>query len=77
MFESLGEYDKAKENLEKALAMTIDIGDKKGVGRCYGNLGTVFKSLGEYDEAKNTLRKHLSSKEKLVTDKEKQVVMET
>ena len=30
-----------------------EIGDKaEEVGRCYGNLGTVFCSLGEYVKAK-------------------------
>ena len=52
MFQSLGQYDKAKEYLEKALAIIIQIGDKKGEASSYGNLGTVFQSLGQYDKAK-------------------------
>ena len=30
VFQSLGEYDKAKDYLEKALAIKIEIGDKQG-----------------------------------------------
>ena len=59
MFQSLGQYDKAKEYLEKALAIRIQIGDKKGEARSYLNLGTVFESLGQYDKAKEYLQKAL------------------
>ena len=52
MFQSLGEYQKAKEYYEKALVIATQIGDG-GVERvCYGNLETVFQSLGEYQKAK-------------------------
>ena len=50
-FEFLGQYDKAKEYLEKGLAVTMQIGDKKGEANSYENLGTVFQSLGQYDKA--------------------------
>ena len=60
MFKSLGQYDKAKEYLEKALAVQIEIGDKEGEATSYGNLGTVFKSLGQYDKAKEYLEKALA-----------------
>ena len=52
MFESLGQYDKAIEHLEKALVVRTEIGDRKGEASCYGILGNVFKSLGQYDKAK-------------------------
>ena len=52
---SLGEYHKAKEYTEKALAIQIEIGDKEGEAADYGNLGTVFTSHGEYDKAKKYL----------------------
>ena len=63
LFQSLGEYEKAKENLEKALAIRIKISDRRGEAADYGNLGTIFQSLGDYimTEPKNTLRKHLRS----------------
>ena len=47
VFQSLGEYDKTKEYLQKALVITTEIGDRKGEGTCYGNLGTAFQSLGK------------------------------
>ena len=39
VFQSLGEYDKAREYLEKALAIIVEIGDKEGEAADYGNLG--------------------------------------
>jgi len=47
---SLGEYDKAKESIEKAPAITIQIGGKEGEATSYGDLGTVLVSLGQYDK---------------------------
>ena len=35
MFQSLGEYQKAKEHHGKALAIKIEIGDMKGEGKMY------------------------------------------
>ena len=52
MFYSLGEYQKAKEHHEKALAIRNEIGDREGEAVAYGNLGTVFSSLSEYHNAK-------------------------
>ena len=57
MFESLGEYIKAKEYFEKALAIKIQIGDKQGEATLYGSLGAVFQALGEYDKAIEYLEK--------------------
>ena len=54
MFQSLGEYDKAKEYLSRALAIRIQIDDKKGEAADYANLGTLFKSLVEYEEARSS-----------------------
>ena len=59
VFISLGEYDKAKEYLEKALAIKTRIVDKQGEAAIYSNLGTVFKRLREYDKAKEYLEKKL------------------
>ena len=52
VFHSLGQYDKAKEYLQKALIIRTEIGDRKGEATDYGNLGTVFQSLGQHDKAK-------------------------
>ena len=62
MFISLGDYVKANEYLEKALAIAIEIGDRKGEGSRYGNLRSVFISLGDYVKANEYLDnlKHLN-----------------
>ena len=51
MFKSIGNYAQAQEYHEKALAIRLEIGDRKGEAADYGNLGTVFQSLGNYDKA--------------------------
>ena len=60
MFYSLGEYKKAKEYYEKALAITMEIGDREGEGAAYGNLGNVFHSHSEYKKAKEYHEKALA-----------------
>ena len=60
MLQSLGEYHKAKEYLEKALAINMEIGDRAGVAVNYGNLGTVLISNGEYHKAKEYQEKALA-----------------
>ncbi|CAH3043802.1 unnamed protein product [Pocillopora meandrina] len=60
VFGSLGEYHKAKEYHEKALAIAIEIGDRSGEGTTCGNLGSVFDSLGEYRKAKEYHEKALA-----------------
>ncbi|PFX12113.1 Tetratricopeptide repeat protein 28 [Stylophora pistillata] len=57
---SLGEYDKCKNLLVKALAIKVDIGDKEGEATEYGNLGTVFQSLGNYETAQEYHKKALA-----------------
>ena len=56
----LGEYVKAKKYLEKALAINIEIGDREGEAKTYGNLGTALIYLGEYIKAKEYLLKALA-----------------
>ena len=60
MFHSLGEYVKAKEYYEKALAISMEIGNRAGEATSYGNLGNVFLSLGEYVKAKEYYEKALA-----------------
>ena len=52
VFHSIGEDVKAKEYHEKALAITMEIGDRKGEAKVYGSLGNVFFSLGLRVKAK-------------------------
>ena len=54
------EYQKAKEYQEKALAVAMEIGDRKGEVATYGNLGAVFDSLGECQKAKEYHEKALA-----------------
>ena len=62
MFQSIGEYAKAEENLQKALTITTAIGDKDGEGSCYIILGNVFQSVGEHAKAEEYLHKALTIK---------------
>ena len=60
MFISLVDYVKTIEYLEKALAIAIEIGDRQGEGRCYGNLGSVSSYFGDYVKANEYLEKALA-----------------
>ena len=66
VFQSVGKYDKAKEYLEKGLAIRIQIGDKTGEASSYGNVGTVFQSVGENENAKEYLERALAMRNKSV-----------
>ena len=57
---SFGDYSKAKESFEEALAISIEKGDTKEEATCYGMLGAVFQGLRQYDEAKKNLEKQLA-----------------
>ncbi|MFM6658109.1 MAG: tetratricopeptide repeat protein, partial [Microcystis panniformis] len=50
-YNSLGEYQKAIEFHQQSLAITREIGDRKGEANSYNNLGNVYDSLGEYQKA--------------------------
>ena len=65
IFESLGEYVKAKEHSEKALAIAEKIGDRKIEAECYVNLGCIFESQGEYVKAQEDFEKALAIAEKI------------
>ncbi|KAL9986343.1 hypothetical protein ACROYT_G000481 [Oculina patagonica] len=60
MFHSLGEYVMAKEYHEKALAIRINIGDRKEEATVYVNLGMVFQHLGDYTKSNECLEKALA-----------------
>ena len=60
VFQSLGQYQKAKEFHEKALAIAIDIGDRQGEGISNGNIGTVLQSLGQHQKTKEYCEKALA-----------------
>lgn len=52
VFLLLGEHVKAKEYHEKALVITIEIGDREGEAVCYGFLGVICQHQEEYVKAK-------------------------
>ena len=60
LFISLSEYDKARDYLEKALAIKIEIGDRSGEAAIYSNLGTLFQSLRQNGKAREYLEKALA-----------------
>ncbi|XP_067047458.1 tetratricopeptide repeat protein 28-like [Acropora muricata] len=47
----MGDDQKAIEYYEKRLKIAIEIGDRGGEGRAYGNLGNAYQSLGNYQKA--------------------------
>ena len=58
VYHSVGECEKAKEYLEKSLAINKEIGNRRGEADCNGNLGTVYVvSVGEYNKAREHLEK--------------------
>ena len=56
---SLGNFRKAIECHEKHLKIAIEIGDRAGEGRAYGNLGNGYGSLGDFAKAIEYHEKHL------------------
>lgn len=47
VFQSVGDYTRAKENFNKVIVIRKEIGDKKWEASSYGNLGDVFASVSE------------------------------
>ena len=64
VFKSLGEYVKAKENYETALAIAEKNGDWVTEATCCERLGSVFQFVGEYIKAKQYYEKALAIVEK-------------
>ena len=57
VFQSLGEYVKAKEYYETALAIAEKNGDWETEATCCERLGSVFQFVGEYIKAKQYYEK--------------------
>ena len=70
VYNSLGEYNQAKEMQEKALMIRKKIygEDHAKVATCYNNLATVYHSLGEYNQAKELFAKTLMICRKIFDD---------
>ena len=57
MLYKLGENLKAKDYVERALAIATEIRDKEGEASCCENLGALLHSRGECDTAKQYLQR--------------------
>ncbi|KAL9986600.1 hypothetical protein ACROYT_G000769 [Oculina patagonica] len=62
LFKHLGEYNKAKEYLERAIAITQEIGDRRIEASSYSTLGAVLHSL-EYLEKALAIRKEIGDRD--------------
>ncbi|XP_068714080.1 tetratricopeptide repeat protein 28-like [Montipora foliosa] len=58
-FQLMGDIKKAIEYLKKHLTTAIAIGDRRGEGVAYGNLGNAYYSLSDYRKAVEYHEKHL------------------
>ena len=76
MYESLGEYNQAKELHEKALIIykTIFGEDHANVARSYNNLALVYDSLREYNQAKELHEKALTIRKNIFGEDHADVV---
>ena len=62
---SLGDSRKSIECHEKHLKIAIEIGDRRGEGAAYGNLGNCYQSLGDYRKSIEYHEKHLRIAKKI------------
>ena len=67
MYDRLGEYNQAKERLEKALTIRKKIFGENdaNVAASYNNLASVYDRLGEYNQAKELHEKALTIRKKV------------
>ena len=67
MYDSLGEYNQAKELHKKALSIlkTIFGEDHTDIATSYNNFDSVYDTLGEYNQAKELQEKALTIRKKI------------
>ena len=67
VYNSLGEYNQAKDLHEKALTIRKKIFDEDhaDVATSYSNLALVYNSFGEYNQAKELYEKALTIRKKI------------
>ena len=65
VYQSVGEYEKARQHLDEITSDQKEIGDRNGEAACYTNLGNVYQSVGEYEKAKQHLEKSLLIKKEI------------
>lgn len=60
-YELQGDLDQSLQNYETCLAIYQEIGNKKGIALCTGNIGTIFYEMGENEKALTYALKNFSS----------------
>ncbi|HWT01783.1 MAG TPA: CHAT domain-containing protein [Pyrinomonadaceae bacterium] len=55
VYQALGEYGKALDHYNRALALQKKVGDKSGQAETLNNLGALYDHFGEYDRALDSL----------------------
>ena len=75
-YQSLSDYQKGIEDHGKDLKIAIEIGDRAGEGRAYGNYGNAY--LSERNDRKHIeyLKKYLKIARKSLMEPEKEEPME-
>ena len=65
VYTSVGEYDEAREHLDKALAIKKEISDRNGEADCYMRFGTMHLSVDEYGNAREHFEKSLEIRKEI------------
>ncbi|MEH2214845.1 CHAT domain-containing tetratricopeptide repeat protein, partial [Nostoc sp.] len=65
IYSSLGQYPKALEYLQQALAIRKQIGDRSGIGNSLNNIGFIYSSLGQYPKALEYLQQALAIRKQI------------
>ncbi|TVU52218.1 MAG: tetratricopeptide repeat protein, partial [Arthrospira sp. PLM2.Bin9] len=55
----LSQYPQAWESLQQSLALYHEIGDKAGIAKSWGQLGSIQRNRGNWDEAERLYRQYL------------------
>jgi len=64
-FNSVGQYARARELYEQAMAIEEALGDRAGAARACGNLGNCYFSTGDYGRARELHEQHKAISEEL------------
>jgi tetratricopeptide (TPR) repeat protein len=59
-YDSLGEYEKARDYHQQSLTIDREIGDRSGEGGSLCNLGNIYYSLGDHEKAINYYKQALT-----------------
>ena len=59
VYDSLGDFQKAREYGERHLQISKEVEDRAGEGNAYGNLGNAFINLGDFQKTIEYHKRHL------------------